>query len=121
MQKKLTDLRDTTWLDKATFPKILAIWFFITLLFGGMYHFLATDSAHLVYSIDHSKVENLTDTIYFSFVAATTTGFGDIVPFGWFKIIAVVQVVIGLLLLAVVTSRLVSIKQDAMLLSLIHI
>jgi len=121
MQKKLTDLRDTTWLDKATFPKILAIWFVITLLFGGMYHFLATDSAHLVYARDNSKVENLTDTIYFSFVAATTTGFGDIVPFGWFKIIAVVQVVIGLLLLAVVTSRLVSIKQDAMLTELYDI
>jgi hypothetical protein len=57
----------------------------------------------------------LIDSIYFSFVSATTTGFGDIIPFGWFKLISIFEVVCGLMLLAVVTSKLVSIKQDAIL------
>lgn len=120
MPKKILQ-RQTNWLDQATFPKILAIWLTITLLFGCGYYFLANDFDYLIYSADHSQVHSLSDTIYFSFIAATTTGFGDIVPHGWFKLIAIFQVVIGLLLLAIVTSRLVSIKQDAILTELYDI
>jgi hypothetical protein len=53
--------------------------------------------------------------IYFSFITATTTGFGDIVPVGYFKILSIFEVVFGFLLLAFVTSKLVSIKQDVIL------
>lgn len=60
-------------------------------------------------------MDKIKDSVYFSFVTATTTGFGDIIPFGLFKFIALFEVVFGLMLLAVVTSKLVSIKQDVIL------
>ncbi|MBI4919326.1 two pore domain potassium channel family protein [archaeon] len=80
-----------------------------------MYYFLSNDSSFLFYPALGLHVSDIKDSVYFSFVAATTTGFGDIVPLGWFKVISVLEVIFGLLLLAVVTSKLVSIKQDAIL------
>ncbi|MEI7961668.1 MAG: potassium channel family protein [archaeon] len=109
------------WLDKANFKAIFTVWIAITIIFGMVYFFLATDTAHLEYTVNHTQVTSIFDTIYFSFVSGTTTGFGDIVPIGGFKLIAIIQVVVGLLLLALVTSRLVSIKQNAILSELYNI
>lgn len=114
-----TDYGD--WLDKANFKAIFAVWIAITIIFGLVYFFLANPVSHLEYSLNHYQVTSITDTIYFSFVSGTTTGFGDIVPVGGFKLIAVIQVIVGLLLLALVTSRLVSIKQNAILSELYNI
>jgi hypothetical protein len=76
---------------------------------------LESDNAYLFYGFKNSKTSSLGDSIYFSFVSATTTGFGDIIPLGWFKMVSIIEVIMGLMLLAVVTSKLVSIKQDAIL------
>jgi len=103
-----------TWLDKLSFSRILIIWIVIILIFGASYLILASSESFLAYP-DGTKIDTYFDAIYFSFVAATTTGFGDILPNGLFKVIAIFEVVFGLLLLALVTSRLVSIKQDAIL------
>jgi potassium channel LctB len=121
MPKNILTTSHSTWLDKATFPVILAVWLLITVIFGLVYFYLTSDSTQLVYTKDHTIVTNLFDAIYFSFVSATTTGFGDIVPIGWFKLVAIAQVVICWLLLAVVTSKLVSIKQDVILTELYDI
>ena len=109
------------WLDKANFKAIFTVWIGITVIFGLIYFFLANDASHLEYTVNHYQVKSIVDTIYFSFVSGTTTGFGDIVPVGAFKLIAIIQVVVGLLLLALVTSRLVSIKQNAILSELYNI
>ncbi|MBI2523367.1 two pore domain potassium channel family protein, partial [Candidatus Woesearchaeota archaeon] len=77
-----------------------------------VYHFLDSSENRLLYVLKNNAVDDLTDSIYFSFVTATTTGFGDIIPFGYFKIVAVMEVIFGLLLLSVVTYKLVSLKQD---------
>jgi hypothetical protein len=121
MQKKLFPEQYTTWLDKASFPVILGVWLAITILFGCIYHYFTSDVTQLVYTKDHTTVNNIVDSIYFSFVSATTTGFGDIVPIGWFKLVSIVQVIICWMLLAVVTSKLVSIKQDVILTELYDI
>jgi hypothetical protein len=42
-------------------------------------------------------------------------GFGDILPKGFFKLMSVIEVVFGMLLIALVTSKLVSVKQDIIL------
>jgi len=101
-------------LDKLNFSRILIIWVVIILFFGFCYILLSSQGNFLSYP-DGTKIDTFFDAIYFSFVAATTTGFGDILPNGLFKVIAIFEVVFGLLLLALVTSRLVSIKQDAIL------
>lgn len=103
------------WIDKITFKRIFVLWILIIVFFGLLYAFFATQNSFLSYTSDKALVANPLDAIYFSFVAATTTGFGDIVPSGLFKLISIIEVIIGLILIALVTSRLVSIKQDVIL------
>ncbi len=104
-----------TRMDKLTFPYILVIWISIIVFFGLIYYFFAGPASYLYYNFNQQPVQKLSDSVYFSFITATSTGFGDLVPRGVFKVLAIVEVIAGLLLLAFVTSKLVSIKQDIIL------
>lgn len=107
--------RLSTWFDKVTFLNIFLVWTSVISVFGLIYYFFSNEFSHLIYSKSGEIVKTLIDPIYFSFITATSTGFGDIVPIGQFKIVAIVEVVFGLLLLAFVTSKLISLKQDLIL------
>lgn len=107
--------RISSIIDKLTFFHILLIWTALFLVFGLAYHLLAGANSHLVYEPTKTRVVNILDSIYFSFITATSTGFGDITPVGYFKILSIFEVVIGLVFLALVTSKLVSIKQDVIM------
>lgn len=52
--------------------------------------------------------ERLYDTIYFSITTATTLGYGDIVPLGASKMLAVLQASLGLMTFTVFVGKLVS-------------
>jgi len=103
------------WFDKLSFLHIFLIWAIVIVMFGLAYHFLTKGTSYLYQSLGNKTTLSVFDTIYFSFITATTTGFGDIIPFGGFRILALIEVICGLLLLAFVTSKLVSIKQDIIL------
>jgi len=103
------------WIDKLTFPRLFFLWMLSIIAFGFIYSRFGSGNSMLYSTIDKSPTSSLRNTIYFSFVTATTTGFGDIVPFGLFKFLAIIEVVLGMFLLAFVTSKLVSIKQDIIL------
>jgi len=105
----------THFTDKLSFINFFMLWTTVILSFGFFYHFFQGATSYLYYPSIKTPVESLYDAVYFSFVAATTTGFGDIVPIGLFKLMATFEVIFGLLLIALVTSKLVSIKQDAVL------
>ncbi len=107
--------RINSLLDRLNFLHIFIIWIGILLLFGLLYHLLSGESAYLVYNLTKQKVTSLFDSIYFSFITATSTGFGDVIPMGYFKLFAIIEVVFGLVLLAIVTSKLISIKQDVIM------
>ena len=125
MAKKILSVQDmfvhatqkkfTTWLDRLHFVHILLLWSGILIMFGFLYYLLKSTSSFLLYSANQKPVVGLFDHIYFSFISATSTGFGDIIPVGGYKVIAIVEVIFGLVLLAFVTSKLVSIKQDIIL------
>jgi potassium channel LctB len=101
--------------DKMTFLNIFLVWACTVIIFGVVYHVFSNGSSYLFYQVKNQPVASVYDSIYFSFITATTTGFGDIVPIGFFKGMALAEVIFGLLLLAIVTSKLVSIKQDVIL------
>lgn len=101
--------------EKLTFFDIFLIWASIITLFGFFYYYFETNTHYLMYTQSQTIVNNLKDTIYYSFIAATSTGFGDIVPIGLFKVVSIFEVVTGLVLLAFLTSKLVSIKQNIIL------
>jgi potassium channel LctB len=102
-------------LDRLNFYHIFVIWTGILVIFGVLYHLLAGPNNYLVYTVSNQQVSSLFDSIYFSFITATSTGFGDIAPIGIFKLMSILEVIFGLVLLAIVTSKLVSIKQDVIM------
>jgi hypothetical protein len=113
--KRISPSTPIHWIDKLSFIHILVFWVILVLFFGFIYYSFSSNDSFLKIPSTDGQVDNFFDAVYFSFVSATTTGFGDIVPEGGFKLIAIIEVVFGLLLLALVTSRLVSIKQNIIL------
>ena len=113
--KGLVYKRFANAIDKLGFLHILVIWVFIIVFFGIIYYLFSNNGSYLIHSPEEQIVEDIKNSIYFSFVTATTTGYGDILPSGYFKLITIFEVVFGMLLLALVTSKFVSIKQDIIL------
>jgi hypothetical protein len=77
---------------------------------------------------DHNLVEagsplgadlsGLGSSIYFSFVTATSLGYGDIVPVGGARVLAVIESVAALLLFGAVVAKFVSHRQDELVLEI---
>jgi Ion channel len=57
-------------------------------------------------------IGGLFTALYFSFVTATSVGFGDVVPLGPVRALAIVEAVLGLLVFGAVVSKLVSRRQE---------
>ncbi len=115
LPKRKDQRKMTVIIDSVSFKEIFVFWVVLIMLLGLVYHFASDDFSHLIYTKSGESVTDIFDSVYFSFVTATTTGFGDIVPFGHFKDLAVAEVLIALMLLALVTSKLVSMKQNVIL------
>ena len=101
--------------DKLTFFDMFMLWVLIVSIFGVSYYSTSNNDSYLFYAKSGELVNKISDSLYFSFITATSTGFGDIIPHGNFKTIAIFEAVFGLVLLATLTSKLVSIKEDAIL------
>lgn len=56
------------------------------------------------------------DSLYFSLVTFTTLGYGDIIPQGWGKLIASIEVCFGLVLAAILIAKISSERQSSKLL-----
>ena len=52
---------------------------------------------------------------YFSFVTATSVGYGDVVPIGAIRIVAIAEAIAGLLMFGVVIAKFVSRRQDELM------
>lgn len=61
-----------------------------------------------------TDVSGLVTAIYFSFVTALSIGYGDVIPLGALRILAVAEGAAGLLIFACVISKLVSRRQEEM-------
>jgi Ion channel len=55
---------------------------------------------------------NLLVALYFSFVTATSVGYGDVVPLGLVRALAIAEAVAGLLIFGAVVAKFVSRRQD---------
>lgn len=58
------------------------------------------------------SLSGLAAALYFSFVTTSSVGYGDVLPLGPGRIIAVLEAVIGLLIFGAVVSKFVSRRQD---------
>ena len=108
-------------IEKTSFLKIFFVWIMLIIAFGLFYHVISGTSGTLI-NAQGNKVTGMFDYVYYSFITATSTGYGDIIPQGpGMRVMAIANIIIGMLMMAVVTSKLVSIKQDRLLEKIYHL
>lgn len=94
---------------------LLLLWLWMTLGFGFLYWAVSAWSGHSL-RVGAAPIgagwEGLASAIYFSFVTALSIGYGDIVPVGALRILAIVEGAAGLLLFGCVISKFVSRRQE---------
>jgi hypothetical protein len=105
-------------LDKISFTQIFLLWIMITVSFGILYFLMSISPSNAIQyrgAVVNSNVAGLVNSIYYSFITVTTTGYGDISPNGLSKLFAIFEVVFGVIIQGIVVSKLVSFKQETIL------
>ena len=102
--------------------QLFLIWMGMVLLSGIAYWLAALVGEHGLVEAGSPlgvDLKGLTSALYFSFVTATSVGYGDIVPVGIARVIAVAEAVTALLIFGAVVAKFVSHRQEE-LVSEIH-
>ena len=102
--------------------QLFLIWIGMILLSGIAYWLGALVGEHGLVEVGRPVGANLkgfASALYFSFVTATSIGYGDVVPIGGARVFAVTEAIIGLLIFGAVVAKFVSHRQDE-LVSEIH-
>ncbi|MFH1788456.1 MAG: potassium channel family protein [Candidatus Altiarchaeota archaeon] len=100
------------------FRDILVAWLAVVVVFGFTYYLVGFAGGVLVSGGVAQNTQGLAGfyaSVYFSFITATSLGYGDITPVGVSRVIAIVESVVSLLIFGIVISKLVSIKQEVIL------
>ena len=112
-------------IDRTSFPTIFFIWITLIVVFGMIYNLtnlMSLEGNYLQTEDGHSIITGIIDYVYFSFITATSTGYGDIVPVGvGMRALSIINIVFGVLMMAIVTSKLVSLKQEKLLEQIYHL
>jgi potassium channel LctB len=102
-------------IDTQSTSRLFLFWLGMTLCFGLMYWAAGLIHHSGLYEegrrLDGS-LHGLVSALYFSFVTVTSVGYGDVLPRGIARIMAVVEAISGLLLFGAVISKFVSRRQD---------
>jgi len=103
------------WIAKRSIGTLLATWLGINLSFGVLYWVMSFATGHglreLGQPLGHGPAD-LLEAIYFSFVTGLSIGYGDIVPEGAMRLLAIVEGAACLLVFGAIISRLVSGRQE---------
>jgi hypothetical protein len=104
--KLIEKINNITW--KVIFVYALTMIF----LFSLVYYFISSfDPAN---GLSAGQVDLMT-ALYFSIVTFSSLGYGDIVPVGYSRLIAMAEVILGLLFIGTLVSKLVSMRQERLL------
>jgi hypothetical protein len=103
------------WVAGRSFSGLLWTWMLINLGCGVLYWFISFVPGHGLREqgqpMGHGAAA-LLEAVYFSFVTGLSIGFGDIVPIGAVRVLAVIQGGACLLVFGAIISRLVSGRQE---------
>lgn len=107
--------RPLAWVAERSIGELLTTWFVINVMCGLVYWLISFLPEHGLREqgqpLAHGASE-LLEAIYFSFVTGLSIGFGDIVPVGWVRVVAVLQGGACLLVFGAIISKLVSGRQE---------
>jgi hypothetical protein len=95
--------------------RLLQLWLAMIMLCGAVYwlaSFLPGEGLIANGTPLAPTLGGLATAVYFSFVTAATVGYGDVVPIGAVRILAIVEAIAGLLAFGAVVSKFVSRRQD---------
>ena len=97
--------------------QLFLVWIGTVLLCGFGYWVGALAGEHGLIEANRPiapDIHGLASALYFSFVTATSVGYGDVLPVGFARLIAIVEAVTALLVFGAVISKFVSHRQDQM-------
>ncbi|HLD07978.1 MAG TPA: ion channel [Candidatus Peribacterales bacterium] len=100
-----------------SYQSLFLVWLLLAVVIGGLYFilsFVPGEGPVQLTNIDGTW-SRFWNSIYFSFVTVTSTGYGDITPMGASKLLAIFQSILALLVFAVLVTKLVSKQQDVAL------
>ncbi len=104
------------FLSSLSYATLFGIWSGMAVLFGAAYFGLSYfgDGSHGPTLIMNTAdpLHRFANALYYSIITATSTGYGDITPMGFSKILAAVQSISALLVFAVFVTKLVSHQQE---------
>lgn len=104
--------------QSATFKQILLGWLALIFLFSIFYYVLtAYTGSKLMYRgiTLEAGLDGFFNSLYFSFITTTSLGYGDISPMGLSKVLAVIEVMLGLFMNGILIAKLVSVKEEVIL------
>jgi hypothetical protein len=103
------------WVSRRTIGELLGTWLLINLACGFVYWGVSFLPGHGLREAGQPMSHDaaaLLEAIYFSFVTGLSIGFGDIVPVGFVRVLAVLQGGTCLLVFGAIISKLVSGRQE---------
>lgn len=107
-----------SWLESiANWPlkRLIGLWLGMIVVFGVVYWLAGIGMGWGLQAggaAVQPDLQGLGTAIYFSFVTALSIGYGDVVPLGALRLLAVIEGIAGLLLFGCVISKLVSRRQE---------
>jgi len=101
-------------ITRLPYSTLFSLWMLLAALFAVAYALLATFSPANAppQLLGLSPLARLGDSIYFSVITATSTGYGDIFPMGFSKALASIQSISALFIFATFVTKLVSQQQE---------
>ena len=102
-------------IERQSTARLFAVWLAMILVCSVVYWAACFSSEHGLLAGGRpvgGSLRGLGTAIYFSFVTATSVGYGDVVPLGLARIVAVAEAVAGLLIFGAVIAKFVSRRQD---------
>ena len=104
-------------LGQWSIDKLFLFWLAMIVVFGVIYWVAGLGMGYGLQAGGNAVqlyFEGLVTAVYFSFVTALSIGYGDVVPLGPMRILAVIEGAIGLLIFGCLISKLVSRRQEAL-------
>lgn len=107
--------------DRLSTFQLFLVWIGTVMLCGFGYWIAMVGGVHWLVeqgSPIKADLSGLGSVIYFSFVTATSVGYGDIVPIGFGRVLAVIESVTALLVFGAVIAKFVSHRQEEVVLEI---
>lgn len=103
-------------LQSYSYVHILYLWIAIGFGFALMYYiihlFFPLHGLTYIHKPLNHEISDFITIVYFSFVTLTTTGYGDVVPLGFSKILSLLEIFSGLIVFGFLISKLISSRHE---------